>query len=328
MSNEVSTFDKIMLFSRKFLLPIFFVAIGAIFVYFAFSTREGEYNKKVEGKIEVTKLENTSALGADREEGPNQAMIIGALACLVAAIVSLAFVTGKIKKSVGSIVAILFIPAIGYMCFRIWKSIDDHRGLSEQRELYKDEIRNRLVDIRTAQEAYKKENGDFVKDLNALIEFVKNGTTSTVVKFGSPLKRRITSAENEYLYPGENRPIDKFMSEMEAFRLSQSPICSDSLRDFRRDTIKEPVKDKLFLTEAKIESRKKHSIYPEFNPDSLKFIPFTGGKEFVVNFDTIRNPMKAAVFQIEVLHPFLERFDDTLRIGSLEKIDLSGNWEQ
>ena len=326
MNSELSTFDKMMLFFRKFLIPIFFVLLGGFFVYLAFATRVGEYNQQVDGVLKVAEMANTSVDGADRAEGRNSSMVIGAVTCLVVALVSLLIVMGKIKKSIGSILAILFIPAIGFVSYRLWTSITDYTKNTERRELVKEEVKYRLMDVRDAQQAYKREKGEFTKSFDELIDFVKNGKKSKVVKFGSPVKRPITIEERAYLY-GDDRPIDFNMSEIEAYRLSQSPICPPELKNFKRDTVYVSVLDEVFLTDGKIEARKKQSIYPEFNPDSIRYIPFTGAQEFDIQFDTINYPVKAAVFKIEVLHDFLKQFDDTLRIGNLKKLDLSGNWE-
>jgi hypothetical protein len=315
-----------MLFFRKFLIPIFFVLLGGLFVYLAFSTRVGEYNQQVDGVLRVSEMENTSIEGADRVIGPNTSMVIGAVSCLIVALVSLLIVMGKIKKSVGAILAILFIPAIGFVSYRLWTSITDYTANTERRALMKDEIKFRLMDVRDAQQAFKRENGEFTNSFDVLIDFVKTGKKSKVIKFGSPLKRTITKEERDYLY-GDDRAIDFNMSEIEAYKLSISPICPEGLKNFKRDTVYVSVLDEVFNTDGKMEARKKQSLYTEFNPDSIRYIPFTGAQEFDLQFDTINYPVKSAVFKIEVLHDFLKQFDDTLRIGNLEKLDLSGNWE-
>jgi hypothetical protein len=326
MNSELSTFDKMMLFSRKFLIPIVFVLLGGFFVYLALTTRVGEYNQQVDGVLKVSTMANDSIDGADRTEGANTSMVIGAITCLVVALVSLLIVMGKIKKSVGSILAILFIPIIGFVCYRLWTSITDYTANTEKRELIKEEIKLRLMDVRDAQQAYKREKGEFTNNFDELIDFVKTGKKSKVIKFGSPLKRRINPEELAYLY-GDDRAVDFNMSEIEAYRLSKSPICPAELKNFKRDTVYVSVLDEVFNTDGKVEARQKQSLYKEFIPDSLRYIPFTGAQEFDMQFDTINYPVKAAVFKIEVLHDFLKQFDDTLRIGNLKKLDLSGNWE-
>jgi hypothetical protein len=326
MNSELSTFDKMMLFSRKFLIPIVFVLLGGFFVYLAFATRVEVYNQQVDGVLTVAEMANTSVNGADRTEGPNTSMVIGALTCLVVAVVSLLIVMGKIKRSVGGILAILFIPVIGFVSYRLWTSITDYTANTEHRALVKEEIKLRLMDVRDAQQAYKREKGEFTNSFDELIEFVKTGKKSKVIKFGSPLKRPITIEERDFLY-GDDRAIDFNMSEIEAYRLSMSPMCPTELKNFKRDTVYVSVLDEVFNTDGKIEARQKQSLYPEFNPDSIRYIPFTGAQEFDMQFDTINYPVKAAVFKIEVLHDFLQQFDDTLRIGNLKKLDLSGNWE-
>ena len=329
MSQQESMFDKLMLGMRKFLIPIFFLILGGIFVYFAFSEREGVYNKKIDDNIEVVSVKNFSEMGADREPGPNQGMVIGAVFCLVAALFSILFVTGKINKTVGAILAVICVPAIAFVCYKLWDSIESQQELAQTRDLYKKEIKYRLSDIRSAQEIYFKEHGAYLKGMEELVDFIKTGKITSVNKFGSVPVRKLTVDENNFLYPGENRAIDNNMSENEALRLAKSDFCPTDLQGFSRDTVQKSVLETFFMTDAKIEFRKNNSEFPDFVADSLLYIPYTGGDKFVQEFDTVtENNVKKTVMKIEVLHPFLERFDDTLRIGSLTKPDLSGNWEQ
>lgn len=80
-----------------------------------------------------------------------------------------------------------------------------------------------------------------------------------------------------------------------------------------RDTINIAIKDTLFPK--------------NFIPDSLRFVPFSGGKEFNLNAGEIITGSKVKVKVFEAIDP--NPFDPTfqLKVGSMVEASTAGNWE-
>lgn len=171
---------------------------------------------------------------------------------------------------------------------------------------------DRLVDIRTAQVAFKDKYQRYSGDFDSLINFVKYDSFSVIKAIGF-------IPDSLYELYGPRR------AEREALTLG---IIS-------RDTIKISVLDSLF-----------DDAYPI---DSLRFVPYTAGEQFFLGATEIETGSKVTVkvFEANVLNTVLlngldkqliinyndERLKITpfagLRVGSLtEPTNNAGNWEK
>jgi hypothetical protein len=87
---------------------------------------------------------------------------------------------------------------------------------------------------------------------------------------------------------------------------------NDSTIIVQRDTLLVPIIDSIFT----------HS-YPV---DSLRYIPFTKGKEFKLEAGTInQRGVDVHVFQVTDAAPYDK--DNVLRLGSMTEVNYSGNWK-
>jgi len=166
----------------------------------------------------------------------------------------------------------------------------------------------RLMNIRTAQLAYKAEYGEFTGSFDTLINFVKTDSFRVVKAIGSLTEDQIEAG----------------LTERDA--LNQGIIT--------RDTIKISVLDSLFF--------KGYSI------DSLRYVPYTPGDTFTMGAGEIEtgSQVKVEVFEAKVKNDVLlhglnkqlvtnfndERIKITgypgLKVGSLEEAtNNAGNWE-
>lgn len=70
------------------------------------------------------------------------------------------------------------------------------------------------------------------------------------------------------------------------------------------------------------------TIFPEnFIPDSIKFVPFTGGVKFKMQAGEIMtgSKVKVKVFEVVDSKPFDPT--DVKKVGSMTEVSTSGNWE-
>ena len=77
----------------------------------------------------------------------------------------------------------LGLCAVGLL-FITWRSIQDTEDFDADVKAREDVVKARLMEIRSAEEAYKAQFGEYCADWSVLIEFVKNGKIPVVMKQG------------------------------------------------------------------------------------------------------------------------------------------------
>jgi hypothetical protein len=194
-----------------------------------------------------------------------------------------------------------------------------------------------LEDIRFVQKAYAEKNGAYAKDWETLVDFVKNGTVPYVESEGVVPGRKITEQERDYLVRfglyKKGQAIDFNMTEKEAYFLSKMPNCPEDLKTFKRDTVQRSLLVMRFQNKAYTEGRMKAG-YGKFYPDSLPFIPLSGGKRMwkLETKDSLQmGDSYVPAMKISGKIPFAKiqgKEDEEMTLGSLTSPDLIGNWEE
>jgi hypothetical protein len=122
------------------------------------------------------------------------------------------------------------------------------------------------------------------------------------------------------------------MSEYEAWVLSKNPEKFPDFANFKRDTVQVAFNKRQFQNKSYLLRREKEG-FGKLYIDSLKFIPFTKGKEkFIMTaLDSLAvGSEKLPVLEVKGKLPFPE-IEGTKRtwisFGSLTAPDLTGSWE-
>jgi hypothetical protein len=202
----------------------------------------------------------------------------------------------------------VLILGILVLTYLLYESIMKPIRFNQERDVRYGKTIQRLKDIRTAQVAFKAENGLYTADFDSLITFIKSGNFRVVVKIGSLSDSLIEAGWNET-------------------KALKAGI-------IKRDTLLVPIRDSLF-----------GKNYPI---DSLKYVPFTKGEVFKLGTAVIETGSKVRVnvFEASVLNSILLdglnkqlviNFSDErkkltgfagLKVGSLEEAtNNAGNWE-
>jgi hypothetical protein len=202
----------------------------------------------------------------------------------------------------------VLILGILFLTYLLYESIMKPIRFNSERDVRYEKTINRLKDIRTAQVAFKAENGIYTADFDSLVNFIKTGNFRVVVKIGS--------LSDSLLQAG--------MTEKEALKKGI----------IKRDTILVPILDSLF-----------GKNYPI---DSIRYVPFTNGVNFKLGTAVIETGSKVRVnvFEAAVLNSVLLdgldkqlviNFSDQrkkltgfpgLKVGSMtEATNNAGNWE-
>lgn len=249
---------------------------------------------------------------------------------------SVLFSSGNFKSGILYIFGIAAGIAGIFTIVMSYKSVEDTSTYNNNYVKCKSLSKQNLEDVRYIQKAYADKNGKYIGDWDSVEDFVKNGTVPFVEQQGVVPNRKITSEENKFLYTG-NPPIDNNMTEDEAYRLSKwaaGPNYQADFSNFRRDTIQVGLMKYKFDGKSYKASRVKAGFGP-FNVDSLKYIPFTGGRETwkLEVLDSVR--MGETVFpaiKVSGEIPFASikgknGDKEEVYFGSLKTSDTEGSWE-
>lgn len=177
-------------------------------------------------------------------------------------------------KKLVNIVLVLCVAGLGYICVG---SIMGSINFGKERALREKQIIARLIDIRTAQLAFRDQNkGQYTDSFDELIEFVKHGKMPFVMKVGELTDQQLEDGLTEskavkLIEDARNakKPADAQKKWKEAekkglVRLNKKGEVEEYL--FSRDTFWVAAIDTLF---------------PKgFNADSLRYVPFGNGAEF------------------------------------------------
>jgi hypothetical protein len=227
---------------------------------------------------------------------------------------------------------LLLLAATCLLVYLCYKSIIGNIEFDRESGIRDRAVIQRLVDIRTAQVAFRSRTGSFADDFAALTNFVKNGQMATVRRVGE-----LTEAQ-----------LEDGMTEVRAMEI----IRRGNEREIRtaglwneRTNAPQLERDSIFTSAREVLFPNR----PNFSPDSLAYVPFGQGTRFELAVDTIwtqAGPLQ--VFQAQTPYEtYLSDLDSRLlqqkiqaqldrpgeryagmRVGSLTQVvNNAGNWE-
>lgn len=295
----------------KYLLPGLFLCVGFYLLSIAVVPKEEVLNNDEILKVPQSPL-----------------FMYAALLFLLGGVVWLLYVMGLIKSLIGRIVMVLMIGLSAYVLYQNYKTVNKDVVFNNSFEKTENDIIARILDIKSAQIAYKQSTGLYTNSMDDLIEFVKTGKKMVIKKEGSVPERTISPDERDLIY-GDDRPIDNLMTEVEAWLiLDRSENPPSDLDKFVRDTTYVPVIKAIFEDETYLETRKKTECRLDFHPDSLRYVPYT---KDLVAMDTgflskgDSGEIKVPTLEVLMIHPM-----DTskiYKIGAKDDSHLQENWK-
>ena len=195
----------------------------------------------------------------------------------------------------------------------------------------------RLVDIRTAQLAFRSRTGSFTADFDTLINFVQHGYMVRIASVGHLTEEQLEAGMTivramEIINSGDRRAIERaglWDAENDGPQL-------------RRDSIFTPAREELFPHR------------PRFNPEDMAYVPFGNGARFEMGvgyiwtasgdlqvfqartpFTTYLSDLDSRMLQQRIQERYHRPGADTsprrfpgMQVGSLtEVVNNAGNWE-
>jgi len=266
-------------------------------------------------------------LGVSNNQGSDWMMASSLLA--ISGVLSIIYVSGIIPGKISLFIGIPVALVAVYVLYQMGSEV----VAEENKKIKKEEITNlmkqNLNDIKAAQIAYRDKYGKYASDWNKLIHFIKSGTIKEVVKEGGVPNRRLTPEERAIIYgPKDNRALDYNMTELEAYALAKSETPPADLTGFVRDTVEVSYFERTFKNTSYVDRRKRMG-FPEFNADSLVYIPTTSDMYSLKTMDSLEyQGSKVPVIEVMGIHPIEYKGKrDTLMFGSLTSPNLSANWD-
>jgi hypothetical protein len=244
-------------------------------------------------------------------------------------VLSIIYISGVIPSKIGLLIGIPVALVAVYVLYQMGSDVVNEENRRIQYEAIKDQMKQDLSDIKTAQLAYKDKYGKYAGDWAELVKFINTGTVKEVIKEGGVPNRRLTPEERAIIYGAkDNRALDYNMTEIEAWTLSKSNNVPEDLKGFVRDTIEVSFFERTFENKSYVDRRVRMG-FPKFNADSLVYIP-SSSKQFTLqtidSFDY--QGAKIPVIQVMGIHPMEYKGKrDTLMFGSLVSPNLSSNWD-
>lgn len=228
--------------------------------------------------------------------------LLGGAGLFIIGLLTLLIMLGyeALPASLYKILVIIMIPAVIIMFWLSFNSINQPIKFENEYNRRAELVKERLIHIRDAQEAYKSVFKVYTGDFDTLVDFIKNGNLKLLRKVNNtPAMLRDSLPESELIRRGY----------------------------ILIDTAYKNVQDSIFK-----------DVY-NFNPDLIAYVPFSNPKvKFTMKADIIaRSGVNVPVFEVMAdKFVYLKGLKEdyikqdkviTLTVGSLTEPIKDGNWE-
>lgn len=185
------------------------------------------------------------------------------------------------------LVKVILVAAIGLLGFVCFKSIQGPIDFNKESQIRNEAVKQRLIDIRTAQVAYREVKGEYTASFDSLINFVKHGEVALLQKRGELTEEQMEAGMTETKAMQIIRKNN--MAEMKKEGLWDE---QNNRPQLQRDSIFVPV------IENRFSNRK------NFNPDNLALVPFGDGARFEMATDTLHTSSGFTINVFEAKTPY------------------------
>ena len=176
-------------------------------------------------------------------------------------------------KKLVNIVLVLCVAGLAYICVG---SIMGSINFGKEREKREKEIIARLIDIRTAQIAFKDQNkGQYTDNFDELIEFIKTAQIPFVMKVGDLTDKQL-----------ENGMTDKKAAKLiNDARKAKPSVAQRKWKEAERAGLvrlnKKGEVEEFYYSRDTLWVAAVDTLFAKgFNADSLRYVPFGNGAEF------------------------------------------------
>ena len=187
----------------------------------------------------------------------------------------------------------ILVAAIGLLVFLCFKSIQGPIDFNKKSQIRNEAVKQRLIDISTAQVSYREAKGAYTASFDYLINFVKNGKIALLEKHGDLTEEQ----------------MEEGMTEKKAMEIintkSVAEIKKAGLWDEKNDR-PQLLRDSIYV--PVIENR--FANRRNFNPDSLDIVPYGNGAKFSMATDTLITSSGYTINVFEAKTPYTAYLSD------------------
>ena len=247
---------------------------------------------------------------------------------ILVGIIWMLYILNVLKSSLGIAVSLISLGCAVFLLFKDYTIIKKDVDFDNRKEMVYKEIKGRINDVKIAQNEYKNEHDYYTSNMDSLIDYVKNGKTIKFIRKGSLPIRKLTREEADFIYGKKARKaLDFNITDVEAKALlKMNPVPAD-LTEIVRDTVYVPVIESVFKNESYLTQRNKKNLKYDFNPDSLRKVPFSANLTLLDTASVSRGELKISTLLIQMPHSIdSSRNCFTHTIGDTSDNSLKDNW--
>ena len=256
------------------------------------------------------------------------------------------------KKVINILLAICSVALI----YIVYGSIMNPIRFTNEKKIRDKEVIQKLMDIKAAQTEYNYQHDGYCDNFDSLAAFIKTGKLPIVKKIGELTDDQLDNnwTENKVLQLyAKSQTAEQEAAKLTGRKAAQKKIEADTLweraaKEGFIEILEDGTKNFLFSRETEFVSLYDSLYKGRINPDSLRYVPFTNGKEFemTTSSDTAKTGVISHTFEAKVLFVdylgaesqgggldkqelinLLEDCDDRGRYRGMKVDNNSGNWE-
>ncbi|MCQ2069147.1 MAG: hypothetical protein MJY68_08680 [Bacteroidaceae bacterium] len=256
------------------------------------------------------------------------------------------------KKVVNILLAICIVALI----YIVYGSIMNPIKFTNEKKIRDKAVIERLMDIKAAQTEYNYQHSGYCDNFDTLAVFIKTGKLPITKKIGELTDDQLENnwTENKVLaLYAKAQTTEQEAATLKGRRAAQKQYEADTLwqRAEKEGFIKineDGTKEFLFSRETEFVSLYDSLYHGRINPDSLRYVPFSNGKEFELSTSSDTSKAGVITYSFEAKTLFvnylgaesegggldkqeiinlLEDCDDRGRYRGMKVDNNSGNWE-
>ena len=230
------------------------------------------------------------------------------------------------KKVVNILLAICIVALI----YIVYGSIMNPIRFENEKKFRDKAVIQTLMDIKAAQTEYKYQHDTYCDNFDSLAAFIKTAQLPITKKIGELTDDQM---ENNWTEEKVLKLYAKAQSaEIEASRLTGRKAAQ---KQYEADTLwqraategfieilEDGSKNFLFSRETEYVSLYDSLYKGSMNPDSLRYVPFSNGKEFELTVSVDSSKAGIPTYSFEAKVPFVDYLGETSENGGLDKQEI------
>lgn len=310
--SSLEKVDEIFYLIKKYILPTIFLIAGIYLLQLAIIPQEVVLNNE-----EVLSVEQDSDF------------LYAAMIMILVSVIWFLYLLNLIKSTVGYIIMAIMLVGSTVILYADYATVQREVEFNNKYADRDIEIKTRIMDVKAAEIAFREVNGTYTNSFEDLKDFVNNGTKMDFIRKGALPDRKITAEERDLIY-GDNRPIDKNMTEDEAAFLAKQAGAPKEFDGFIRDTIYVSVMEAIFSSERYLDNRSKLGGMLAFHVDSMERVPFSSQLTVLDTASILKGDIRVPTLRISMTHPMQDPIDGFIvyTIGAVDDNHLRDNWSR